>query len=90
MIDTQGRSNLLDDKIVALLFFEPSSRTMLSFQSAAQRLKAGTVFAQSSSSTSFEKGESILFYNLLCIFTQLGGNRDERTSQRQHLTINIL
>jgi len=59
MIDKQGRSNLLDDKIVALLFFEPSSRTMLSFQSAAQRLKAGTVFAQSSSSTSFEKGESI-------------------------------
>jgi len=59
MIDKQGRSSLLDDKIVALLFFEPSSRTMLSFQSAAQRLKAGTVFAQSSSSTSFEKGESI-------------------------------
>ena len=59
MIDKQGRSDLLDDKIVALLFFEPSSRTMLSFQSAAQRLKAGTVFAQSASSTSFEKGESI-------------------------------
>jgi aspartate carbamoyltransferase catalytic subunit len=54
-----GRSNLLDDKIVALLFFEPSSRTMLSFQSAAQRLKAGTIFAQNASSTSFEKGESI-------------------------------
>jgi aspartate carbamoyltransferase catalytic subunit len=32
---------------------------MLSFQSAAQRLKAGTVFAQSASATSFEKGESI-------------------------------
>ena len=54
-----GRTSLLDDKIVALLFFEPSSRTMLSFQTAAQRLKAGTVFAQSASSTSFEKGESI-------------------------------
>ena len=58
-IDTIGRSTLLDDKIVALLFFEPSSRTMLSFQSAAQRLKAGTIFAQNASSTSFEKGESI-------------------------------
>ena len=54
-----GRINLLQDKIVALLFFEPSSRTMLSFQSAAQRLKAGTIFAQNASSTSFEKGESI-------------------------------
>ena len=32
---------------------------MLSFQSAAQRLNAGTVFAQNAASTSFEKGESI-------------------------------
>lgn len=59
VIDTQGRIDTLDDKVVALLFFEPSSRTMLSFQTAAQRLKAGTVFAQNSASTSFEKGESI-------------------------------
>ncbi|MEM7360146.1 MAG: aspartate carbamoyltransferase [Pseudomonadota bacterium] len=59
VIANQGRSNLLDDKMVALLFFEPSSRTMLSFQAAAQRLKAGTVFAQNAASTSFEKGESI-------------------------------
>ncbi len=58
-ISSVGRSTLLDDKIVALLFFEPSSRTMLSFQSAAQRLNAGTVFAQNAASTSFEKGESI-------------------------------
>ena len=50
---------MLDDKVVALLFFEPSSRTMMSFQSAAQRLKAGMVFAQNASSTSFEKGESL-------------------------------
>lgn len=58
-VDLIGRSTLLQDKIVALLFFEPSSRTMLSFQSAAQRLNAGTVFAQNAASTSFEKGESI-------------------------------
>ena len=58
-IQSEGRINLLDDKVVALLFFEPSSRTMMSFQSAAQRLKAGMVFAQNASSTSFEKGESL-------------------------------
>lgn len=58
-VEKHGRIRLLDDKIVALLFFEPSSRTMLSFQTAAQRLQAGTVFAQNASSTSFEKGESI-------------------------------
>ena len=58
-ISTKGRIDLLDDKVVALLFFEPSSRTMMSFQSAAQRLKAGMVFAQNAASTSFEKGESL-------------------------------
>lgn len=58
-IESQGRIDLLDDKVVALLFFEPSSRTMMSFQSAAQRLKAGMVFAQNESSTSFKKGESL-------------------------------
>jgi len=58
-VEEKGRTNILDDKVVALLFFEPSSRTMMSFQSAAQRLKAGMVFAQNANSTSFEKGESI-------------------------------
>lgn len=58
-IDSSGRIDLLQDKVIALLFFEPSSRTMMSFQSAAQRLKAGMVFAQNASSTSFEKGESL-------------------------------
>lgn len=58
-IEEKGRIDLLDDKVVALLFFEPSSRTMMSFQSAAQRLKAGMVFAQNAASTSFEKGESL-------------------------------
>ncbi len=58
-IESKGRIKTLDNAIVALLFFEPSSRTMLSFQSAAQRLNAGTIFAQNASSTSFEKGESL-------------------------------
>ncbi len=59
VVETKGRIDTLCDKVVALLFFEPSSRTMLSFQTAAQRLTAGPIFAQSASSTSFEKGESI-------------------------------
>ncbi len=58
-IKQHGRIDLLDDKVVALLFFEASSRTMMSFQSAAQRLKAGMVFAQSATGTSLAKGESI-------------------------------
>lgn len=59
VIEQQGRTDTLNDKVVALLFFEPSSRTMLSFQAAAQRLKAGPIFAQNVATTSFEKGESI-------------------------------
>lgn len=58
-IESKGRVGSLENAIVALLFFEPSSRTMLSFQSAAQRLNAGTIFAQNATSTSFEKGESL-------------------------------
>ena len=59
LVDEKGRHDTLVDKVVALLFFEPSSRTMLSFQTASARLMAGTIFAQNASSTSFEKGESI-------------------------------
>lgn len=56
---SQGRTNLLADKMIGLVFLEPSSRTLLSFQSAAQRLGAGIVFIQGVGSTSFEKGESL-------------------------------
>jgi aspartate carbamoyltransferase catalytic subunit len=55
----KGRTNLLADKMIGLVFLEPSSRTLLSFQSAAQRLGAGIVFIQGVGSTSFEKGESL-------------------------------
>jgi aspartate carbamoyltransferase len=55
----KGRTNLLADKMIGLVFLEPSSRTLLSFQSAAQRLGAGLVFIQGVGSTSFEKGESL-------------------------------
>jgi len=56
---TRGRADLLRDKVVALLFFEPSSRTMLSFQAAAQRLEAGVILAQGRDMSSLKKGESI-------------------------------
>ncbi|MEI6526465.1 MAG: aspartate carbamoyltransferase, partial [Planctomycetota bacterium] len=44
--EKNGRTNLLADKMIGLVFLEPSSRTLLSFQSAAQRLGAGIVFIQ--------------------------------------------
>jgi len=50
--------NLLKGKIVATLFFEPSTRTHQSFSSAAQRLGAGVIGFSNISSTSINKGES--------------------------------
>jgi len=54
-----SRSKLLEEKIVALLFYEPSSRTMLSFQAATQGLSAGMLLAQGKQMSSLDKGESI-------------------------------
>jgi len=53
------RSKLLEDKIIALLFYEPSSRTMLSFQAAVQGLSAGMELAHGRQNSSMAKGESI-------------------------------
>jgi len=51
---------LLEDKIVACIFFEPSTRTRLSFESAALRLGAGVISVESASeNSSAYKGESI-------------------------------
>ena len=54
-----GRSTLLEDKTIALLFYEPSSRTMLSFQAAVQGLRGGMILAQGKAMSSMSKGESI-------------------------------
>lgn len=52
-------SNLLEGKIVASLFFEPSTRTRLSFTSAAYRLGAKVLGFESPDATSLKKGESL-------------------------------
>lgn len=49
----------LDGKIIATCFFEPSTRTRLSFTSAAQRLGASVSGFDNSTSTSVAKGESL-------------------------------
>ncbi|MCL2073534.1 MAG: aspartate carbamoyltransferase [Marinilabiliaceae bacterium] len=50
---------LLSDKIIASLFFEPSTRTRLSFDTAINRLGARVVGFTDSASTSTVKGESL-------------------------------
>jgi aspartate carbamoyltransferase catalytic subunit len=53
------RSNLASDKIVASLFFEPSTRTRLSFTSAAHRIGAQVLGFDSPDATSLKKGETL-------------------------------
>lgn len=53
------RQRILEDFVVATLFFEPSTRTRLSFESAATRLGARIIGFSDSSSSSVQKGESL-------------------------------
>ena len=57
----QGRkkSNLLEGKIMASLFFEPSTRTRLSFEAAMKRLGGNVIGFAQPGTTSLQKGESL-------------------------------
>lgn len=50
---------LLQDKVIASLFFEPSTRTRLSFETAIQRLGGRIIGFTDASSSSVQKGESL-------------------------------
>ncbi|MBQ0029051.1 MAG: aspartate carbamoyltransferase [Bacteroidales bacterium] len=50
---------ILDGKVVATLFFEPSTRTRLSFETAANRLGARVIGFSDASTSSTSKGETL-------------------------------
>ncbi len=54
-----GQSGVCQGKIMASLFFEPSTRTRLSFEAAMLRLGGHVITAVDISATSLAKGESI-------------------------------
>ena len=52
-------SDALKGKIVATLFFEPSTRTRMSFQAAMQRMGGSVIGFSDVSTSSLKKGESL-------------------------------
>jgi len=59
MIYNKNDSEILNGKILATLFFEPSTRTRLSFESAMYRLGGNVIGFHSGDDSSIKKGESI-------------------------------
>jgi aspartate carbamoyltransferase catalytic subunit len=55
----QEGSDLLKGKVMAALFFEPSTRTRLSFESAMNRLGGSVIGFATPAGSSVEKGESL-------------------------------
>jgi len=53
------RLDILKDKVLALLFFEPSTRTIFSFQTAMYRLGGETIIFSDVKKTSIAKGETL-------------------------------
>jgi aspartate carbamoyltransferase catalytic subunit len=53
------RQTILQGKVVASLFFEPSTRTRLSFESAVQQLGGSIIGFASAATSSVQKGETL-------------------------------
>ncbi len=57
--EANPRQKILSNHVIASLFFEPSTRTRLSFESAINQLGGRVIGFSDSSSTSVKKGESL-------------------------------
>ena len=56
---SRGRMELCRDKLLATLFYEPSTRTRFSFEAAMQRLGGGVISCADVQSSSVSKGETL-------------------------------
>ncbi len=57
--DGNHRSLILQGKVLAAMFFEPSTRTRLSFTAAMEQLGGSTIGFETADVTSIQKGESL-------------------------------
>ena len=55
----QPRGDLLEGRLIASCFFEPSTRTRLSFETAVQRLGGKVIGFADGANTSAKKGETL-------------------------------
>jgi len=58
--EKEPRQKILDDKVIATLFFEPSTRTRLSFESAISQLGGKIIGFTDAASSSVSKGETLM------------------------------
>jgi len=58
-LDGDGPQQTASNRVLAALFYEPSTRTRLSFESAMQRLGGDTITISEASASSMAKGESL-------------------------------
>ncbi|MCS7140383.1 MAG: aspartate carbamoyltransferase [Candidatus Nezhaarchaeota archaeon] len=59
-VNAKSKSDILKGKVMALMFFEPSTRTRLSFEVAMKRLGGDVIGFEEPSMTSMAKGESLI------------------------------
>ncbi len=59
LFEANPNRRLMEGKVVATLFFEPSTRTRLSFETAINRLGGRVIGFQDASTTSSSKGETL-------------------------------
>ncbi|MDR2126170.1 MAG: aspartate carbamoyltransferase [Prevotellaceae bacterium] len=57
--ENNPNQNILNNKVVASIFFEPSTRTRLSFETAVNRLGGRVIGFSDSANTSVSKGETL-------------------------------
>ncbi len=57
--EKKSRPDLISDKVIASLFFEPSTRTRLSFETAIQRLGGRIIGFTDAGTSSVSKGETL-------------------------------
>ena len=58
-VDAGKKMNIMSSKILATLFYEPSTRTRLSFESSMQRLGGSVISMADSKTSSTIKGETL-------------------------------